>query len=86
MNCLNLGTVAIWMPGGMELLVILLLLLLLFGKRLPNIARNMGTSLVEFKKGLKHVEDVKEDLTQEIRDAGQPSGHDDAESQASNSG
>ncbi len=43
--------------GFPELLVILLVVLLLFGaKRLPEIARGMGKSIHEFKKGLKEVE------------------------------
>lgn len=36
-----------------EILVILLVVLLLFGNRLPNLMRNLGKSVVEFKKGMK---------------------------------
>jgi sec-independent protein translocase protein TatA len=36
--------------------------LLLFGSRLPSIARSLGKSVVEFKKGVK---DVKADLSAE---------------------
>ena len=43
--------------GSPELLVILLIVLLLFGaKRLPEIARGLGKSLSEFKKGVKEIE------------------------------
>jgi sec-independent protein translocase protein TatA len=43
--------------GFPELLVILLIVLLLFGaKRLPEIARGLGKSLHEFKKGFKEIE------------------------------
>ena len=43
--------------GFPELLVILLIVLLLFGaKRLPEIARGLGKSLSEFKKGVKEIE------------------------------
>jgi sec-independent protein translocase protein TatA len=40
--------------GWSEILVILLLVLVLFGaKRLPDLARSLGKSLQEFKKGMK---------------------------------
>ena len=43
--------------GFPELLVILLIVLLLFGaKRLPEIARGLGKSIQEFKKGVKDIE------------------------------
>ncbi len=38
-------------------LVILIVMLLIFGKRLPEIAKSLGKGIVEFKKGLKGVED-----------------------------
>ena len=49
--------------GLPELLVVLVIVLLLFGaKRLPEIARGLGKSIQEFKKGVKEVErDVKDD-------------------------
>jgi len=40
------------MPGWLEVLVILLAILLLFGaKRLPELARSLGRSMSEFRKG-----------------------------------
>jgi len=39
-------------PGPLEIIVILLVVLLLFGaKRLPDLARSLGKSLNEFKRG-----------------------------------
>jgi len=41
----------------MEIMVILVIALLLFGKRLPEVMRSMGRGVVEFKKGIRGVED-----------------------------
>jgi sec-independent protein translocase protein TatA len=43
--------------SGWELLIILIVGLLIFGSRLPNVGKNLGKSIVEFKKGLKGVEE-----------------------------
>ena len=43
--------------GGYEWLIVLAIVLLLFGKRLPGVMRSLGTSIVEFKKGIKGIED-----------------------------
>ncbi|MDP1661551.1 MAG: twin-arginine translocase TatA/TatE family subunit [Phycisphaerales bacterium] len=43
--------------GMMEWAVILIIALLLFGKRLPEVGKSLGKGIVEFKKGLKGVED-----------------------------
>ena len=40
------------MPGGLEWIVIGLVALLVFGKRLPGVARSLGQALHEFKSGL----------------------------------
>ena len=45
------------MPGIPELLIVALVILLLFGKRLPTVMRSLGTSIVEFKRGVKGIED-----------------------------
>ncbi|MBY0309318.1 MAG: twin-arginine translocase TatA/TatE family subunit, partial [Phycisphaerales bacterium] len=41
----------------MEWVVILIIALLLFGKRLPEVGKSLGKGIVEFKKGLKGVDD-----------------------------
>jgi len=46
-------------------LVIMIVAVLLFGNRLPEIARSLGRSVNEFKRGLK---DVKDNLDAEIDD------------------
>jgi len=44
--------------GAQELLLILLIILLLFGARkIPEIARGLGKSVAEFKKGAREIED-----------------------------
>ncbi|MFT5241540.1 MAG: sec-independent protein translocase protein TatA [Kiritimatiellia bacterium] len=68
-------TVAVMgMPGGPEVLIILFVILLLFGgKKLPELARSLGRSLGEFKRGR---EDSKVDeLTKEA-----PASSDDSSS------
>ncbi|MGE3852670.1 MAG: twin-arginine translocase TatA/TatE family subunit [Planctomycetota bacterium] len=44
-------------PGFWEIMLILMAMLLLFGKRLPEVGRSLGRGFVEFKKGLKGVQD-----------------------------
>ena len=43
--------------GFWQLLIVLVVALLIFGNRLPSIARSLGRSLVEFKKGTQEIED-----------------------------
>ncbi len=45
------------LPHGTEWIVIGLVALLVFGRRLPDVARSVGKSIVEFKKGLREVKD-----------------------------
>jgi sec-independent protein translocase protein TatA len=45
-----------------ELLVVLVVVLLLFGSaKLPKLARSLGASVTEFKKGIKGGEDEADD-------------------------
>ena len=51
--------------GYQELLLILVIVLILFGaQRLPDLARSLGSSVKEFKKG---VTDVKDDTTAAVK-------------------
>jgi sec-independent protein translocase protein TatA len=56
-----------WTPGPLEMVVILLVALLVFGRRLPEIARNIGKSLTEFKKGVHEAKEAKDDLESDVR-------------------
>ena len=50
-------TLAIGLQQGFEWIFIAAIGLLIFGKRLPDVGRSLGKGIVEFKKGLKGVED-----------------------------
>ena len=46
--------------GSWELLIFALLVLLLFGgSRIPTLARSLGKSITEFKKGVSGIEEEK---------------------------
>ncbi len=47
--------------GIWELLIFLGIILLLFSSRLPSLARSIGQSVVEFKKGVKELEKSSDD-------------------------
>ena len=48
-------------PGLPEILIVGIIVLLLFGKRVPGVMRSLGQSIVEFKKGVRGIdEDVDE--------------------------
>lgn len=59
-----------WTPGPMELAIIAVVALLLFGRRLPEIARNVGKSMTEFKKGINEAKETKEDIVQDVKKVG----------------
>ncbi|MFO0822506.1 MAG: twin-arginine translocase TatA/TatE family subunit [Gemmataceae bacterium] len=43
--------------GGQEILLLVVLGVLLFGRKLPEVGRSLGKTAVEFRKGLKGLED-----------------------------
>jgi sec-independent protein translocase protein TatA len=47
--------------GIWELLIFLGIILLLFSSRLPTLARSLGQSIIEFKKGVKEIENSADD-------------------------
>ena len=63
----------IGMPGLPEMMIIGVVLLLLFGNRLPSVMRSLGQGIVEFKKGVKGIEDDVDNASK-IADRGD---HDD---------
>jgi sec-independent protein translocase protein TatA len=66
-NVVNM--LGISMPGGFEWLVILIVAVLIFGRRLPEVAKNLGKSLGDFKKGMKEVSETKDDVTNQTKNA-----------------
>ncbi len=57
-------TLALFQQLGMwELLILGGLGLLIFGRRLPEVGRGLGRSIVEFRKGLKGIEDDVEEAS-----------------------
>ena len=55
--------------GPLELVIILVVVLLLFGaKRLPEMARSLGRSSREFKKGMREGADEEEQETKKTDD------------------
>ena len=43
--------------GGQEMVILLIIGVLLFGRKLPEVGRYLGKGIVEFKKGIKGLED-----------------------------
>lgn len=62
----RIGPLGVW-----ELLIILVVVLLLFGpKRLPEMAKGLGQSVREFRKGLRDMRsDIDEELSAEQKKA-----------------
>ncbi|MCA9292370.1 MAG: twin-arginine translocase TatA/TatE family subunit [Phycisphaerales bacterium] len=73
-NMIIQSTLAFWTPGPMEFVVLAILGLLLFGRRLPEVGRSLGRSIVEFRKGIKGIEDEVEEHSSKPRVSSGPSG------------
>ena len=58
------------LPGGYEWIIILVVALLIFGRRLPEIARSVGKSLTEFKKGIHEAEETKDEFVRDVKKTG----------------
>lgn len=58
------------LPHGFEWIIILGIALLVFGNRLPSLGKSLGKGIVEFKKGLKGLEDEVGDVRSDINAAG----------------
>jgi len=63
----NLQYLGFWTPGPLELIIILVIAVLIFGRRLPEIARSIGKSLTAFKKGIREAEETKDELMDDVK-------------------
>lgn len=52
-------------PSITQLVVLMVVMLILFGRRLPEVGRNLGKGLVEFKKGLHGIGDEMDKAARE---------------------
>ena len=66
----NIQYILAWggIPGGFEWIVILVIALLIFGKRLPEIARSVGKSMTALKKGIREAEETKDELVNDVKE------------------
>lgn len=55
----------IGMPGPAEIFILACVAVLLFGSRLPKLARDVGSSYNEFRRGLRDTADLMEDTQSE---------------------
>lgn len=53
----NARSLAMFGLGTWDLLIVAVVVLLLFGNRLPSVMRSLGRGVVEFKKGVRGIEE-----------------------------
>src|SRR5215212_3622060 len=49
--------IGLGLPSGGEWIIVAVVAVLLFGKRLPEVGKSLGKGIVEFKKGLRGIEE-----------------------------
>jgi sec-independent protein translocase protein TatA len=59
------------MPGPAEMMIIGVIAVLLFGKKLPSTARALGSSFIEFKRGLQGIDSGVADVAQDLQQVNQ---------------
>jgi sec-independent protein translocase protein TatA len=55
--------------GSGEWMIILVIALLIFGRRLPEVARGLGKSVNEFKKGMREFQDSANEVASDVNKA-----------------
>lgn len=58
--------------GTWEIVLVLVVALLLFGTRLPKVARSLGQGVTEFKKGVKGIQDDVDESGNDDSDSSKP--------------
>jgi sec-independent protein translocase protein TatA len=66
-----MNILAFMMPGPTEMVIIGIVAILLFGKRLPGVARSVGQSVFELKRGLSEAIDGEQDATTRLPEVSQ---------------
>ena len=71
--------------GGTELIIALVIILLLFGaKRIPELARGLGSGVREFRRGTRGEGEVEEKSDQEKKDEALLAGEEKSETRSEN--
>lgn len=56
-------------PGPTEMIVVGIVAVLLFGRKLPKLAFDLGNSFTQFKKGISQpIQELREEIENETRD------------------